>query len=196
MQAIYLDDQMSGWSITSNAFVNCQIGSFVGGGRRNVVTGNYYEKCDTAQHLDNRGMNWEKSSAMCTAPACEPLVTGCQCNPSAAEWMVTVAPAAATWATRFPYLNATGTDKPGLPAYNIVSMNSYCNCGTFIDASATDIEKWGSTAEHNTEVKTCQTQPHTFSADSDIAVGPAAVLEDVPSMVAAREYRRQRAVLG
>ena len=111
VQAIYLDDQMSGWSISNNSFYNCQTGSFIGGGRRNTVRNNYYEKCDTAHHFDNRGMNWEKSSAACTAPPCEPLSGGCQCNPSAATWMVTEAPAASVWASRFPYLKETGTDR-------------------------------------------------------------------------------------
>ena len=44
-----------GWTITGNRFVNCQIGSFIGGGRDNIVRGNRYEHCDTAQHIDNRG---------------------------------------------------------------------------------------------------------------------------------------------
>lgn len=33
VQAIYLDDQMSGWSISNNTFYNCQTGSFIGGGQ-------------------------------------------------------------------------------------------------------------------------------------------------------------------
>lgn len=33
IQAVYLDDQMSGWDIYNNSFVNCTTGTFVGGGK-------------------------------------------------------------------------------------------------------------------------------------------------------------------
>merc|ERR1711994_372178 len=92
VQAIYLDDQMSGWNIINNSFIDCQVGSFIGGGRRNKVINNYYEHCDTAQHIDNRGMNWQKSSCDCSE-VCKPLT--CGCDPGGAEWMVTKSPAAA-----------------------------------------------------------------------------------------------------
>jgi hypothetical protein len=146
---------MSGWSITNNTFLNCQIGSFIGGGRRNTVTGNYYEHCDTAQHLDNRGMNWEKSATDCTT-VCEPLGAGCGCNTGAAEWMLTKAPAAAQWAARFPFLKTIRTDRLGQPAYNTITDNTYCKCGKFIDASKKDSGSWGTKVENNIELKTCK----------------------------------------
>ena len=137
VQAIYLDDQMSGWSITNNTFLNCQIGSFIGGGRRNVITGNYYEKCDTAQHFDNRGMNWQLKSDNCTE-VCEPL-SGCDCNTGAAKWMVTKAAAAKTWSRRWPYLGDIAHDSLALPAHNVLANNTYCNCGQYADASNASI---------------------------------------------------------
>ena len=54
-------EQMSGFEIYNNTFIDCQKGTFVGGGRRNLVYNNYYEDCDDAVHLDNRGLNWMKS---------------------------------------------------------------------------------------------------------------------------------------
>ena len=57
------DMQMSGFEIYNNTFIDCQKGTFVGGGRRNHVYNNYYEDCDDAVHLDARGLNWQK--AMC-----------------------------------------------------------------------------------------------------------------------------------
>ena len=120
VQAIYLDDQMSGWSIFENSFLNCQIGSFIGGGRRNIVRDNYYERCDTAQHLDNRGMNWENSATNCTTIG-KPFSN--TCNTGAAIWMVTESPAAKTWASRFPYLSSIEKDRLCMPAYNNISNN-------------------------------------------------------------------------
>ena len=35
-QAVYLDDQMSGWVVENNSFIDCQIAMFVGGGRSNL----------------------------------------------------------------------------------------------------------------------------------------------------------------
>ena len=55
VQAIYLDDQLSGWTVVNNTFIDCQKGVFVGGGRNTWVAGNRFFNCDTAVHLDNRG---------------------------------------------------------------------------------------------------------------------------------------------
>jgi len=155
VQAIYLDDQMSGWNMTNNRFINCQIGSFIGGGRRNTVKGNYYENCDTAQHLDNRGMTGQTGNTNCT-DVCEPLSLGCTCNTGAAEWMVNKSAAAAEWDFRFPFLKKIRMDRLGQPAYNTITENIYCKCGKFIDASQEDTDSWGTQVEGNIEVKTCQ----------------------------------------
>ena len=56
VQALYLDDEMSGWDVFDNRFINCQAGTFIGGGRDNHFFNNYYENCDLVQHFDNRGM--------------------------------------------------------------------------------------------------------------------------------------------
>ena len=119
------------------------------------MAGNYYEQCDTAQHLDNRGMGGQAGNTNCTL-ICEPLSSGCQCNTGAAEWMVTKASAAAQWDARFPYLKNIPTDRLGQPAYNAITDNTFCKCGQFLDASQKDIDAWGSTAGNNIEVKTCQ----------------------------------------
>eukprot|EP00935_MAST-01C_sp_MAST-1C-sp1_P002107 g2107.t1 len=154
VQAIYLDDQMSGWNISNCTFSNCQVGSFIGGGRRNIVTGNYYEHCDTAQHLDNRGMGWQKGDTQCT-DVCAPLSPGCTCDTGGAEWMATKSTAAAQWAARWPYLTKIRTDRLGQPAYNVISGNTYCKCGKFIDASKQSSDSWGTTVENNAEVGGC-----------------------------------------
>ena len=55
-QAIYFDDQMSDWLVTNNTFVECQVGTFTGGGRRNIITGNTYINVGTVHYLNNQGM--------------------------------------------------------------------------------------------------------------------------------------------
>ena len=60
MQAVYLDDQLSGTIITDNLFENCMTGVVLGGGRDNVVMFNHFVDTDLAVHLDNRGMNWQQ----------------------------------------------------------------------------------------------------------------------------------------
>lgn len=152
VQAIYLDDQMSGWIVERNRFVNCQIGSFIGGGRRNIVRDNYYEQCDTAQHLDNRGMNWENSATNCTSIG-KPFSN--LCNPGAAVWMASESPAASEWASRFPFMLTIGKDRLCMPAYNNISNNRFCNCKQFLDASLNDTESWGTYVSNNSEVYTC-----------------------------------------
>lgn len=62
VQAVYLDDQMSGWVVANNTFVDCQTGILLGGGRQSTLQGNYFQDVDTAVHFDNRGMGWQKSS--------------------------------------------------------------------------------------------------------------------------------------
>ena len=51
VQAIYLDDQMSGWLIEGNTVIDAQMGIMVGGGRDVVVKGNRFIGCDKALHM-------------------------------------------------------------------------------------------------------------------------------------------------
>ena len=53
--------QMSGYLIFNNTFINCEKGSFIGGGRRNRVLNNTYHNCSISVHEDNRGMNWQEA---------------------------------------------------------------------------------------------------------------------------------------
>lgn len=152
VQAIYLDDQMSGWNIINNSFIDCQVGSFIGGGRRNKVINNYYEHCDTAQHIDNRGMHWQKDSCDCSE-ICKPLT--CACDPGGAEWMVTKSPAAAEWSQRFPEMTTIRHDHLCIPVHNEIMNNTYCKCGRFIDASSKDTTSWLTVVKNNVEVTSC-----------------------------------------
>ncbi len=69
VQAVYLDDQLSGTIITDNLFENCMTGVLLGGGRDNLVMFNHFTGNDLAVHLDNRGMNWQQSVPSHNFPA-------------------------------------------------------------------------------------------------------------------------------
>ena len=51
---LYLDDQMSAWTVTDNHFTDCHVCSFIGGGRRNVVANNRFVRCGTVQYFNNQ----------------------------------------------------------------------------------------------------------------------------------------------
>lgn len=55
VQAIYLDDTMSGWLIENNSIFDAQMGIMVGGGRDVIVRHNRFVGCDKAIHIDSRG---------------------------------------------------------------------------------------------------------------------------------------------
>jgi nitrous oxidase accessory protein NosD len=46
---------MSDWLIHDNAFVDCEVGTFTGGGRRNRMVNNSYVGCGTVHYLNNQG---------------------------------------------------------------------------------------------------------------------------------------------
>jgi hypothetical protein len=56
VQALYLDDEMSGWEVYENKFINCQAGTFIGGGRDNSFHDNYCES-NQARNRTNIRMN-------------------------------------------------------------------------------------------------------------------------------------------
>ena len=47
-QAIYMDDEQSGYTIVENTFIDVDVGIFIGGGRAHVVTNNTFKSCGTA----------------------------------------------------------------------------------------------------------------------------------------------------
>ena len=159
LQAVYLDDQMSGWQIYNNSFVNCMTGTFIGGGSYNVIRDNYYEDVDVAQHIDNRGMNWEKGGCNASAPC---VTTGnggsCMCNGGAAYHDLH-GPAGTRWTALYgAEMNAAISDPkcrvPGkgeAPCYSQVVNNSYCRAGKFIDASQSTTDSWNAVVKNNTQ---------------------------------------------
>jgi hypothetical protein len=63
VQAVYLDDQVSGFTVTNNTFANVTRAFHLGGGRSNIFTFNTIRfpsrnSMNTVAHLDNRGEGW------------------------------------------------------------------------------------------------------------------------------------------
>lgn len=57
VMAVYLDDCTSGTTVFGNIFYKAGRGTFVGGGRDNVVENNIYIDCDPAVAVDGRGLD-------------------------------------------------------------------------------------------------------------------------------------------
>jgi len=135
VQAVYLDDQMSGWSIEGNTFINCQTGVVIGGGRRNNVTNNHFTNCTLSVHFDNRGMNWQNSS--------------CAPGGSFEQQLNSVNYKQPPWSTAYPELVNIMQDHPCVPVYNNILNNYYCEGKNFIDATAGQVKDWFSVANDN-----------------------------------------------
>jgi hypothetical protein len=164
-QALYLDDMTSGYEVAGNTFLNCDVGTFVGGGRDNHFHHNHYENCNLAQHIDNRGMTWDSGCNACTiggwtnSSSCA-CTNGTGCAPAVA-WALVNDPASAAFVAAFPevktaVLPAHGGQDICVPVGNRFEDNTYCKCAKYLDVDVSTVEvSWKSVARNNTEVFTC-----------------------------------------
>jgi hypothetical protein len=127
VQALYLDDQCSGWLVTRNIFTDNHVCSFIGGGRRNIISDNQFVRCGTVQYLNDQGITDPSENGIgminCTEVAAPFLTT---CSTGAATWMVSRAPAAGQWRQKWPEMSHIMENYPGIPAYNAIVNNTYC----------------------------------------------------------------------
>eukprot|EP01006_Ploeotia_vitrea_P058130 TRINITY_DN68828_c0_g1_i1.p1 TRINITY_DN68828_c0_g1~~TRINITY_DN68828_c0_g1_i1.p1 ORF type:complete len:356 (+),score=48.16 TRINITY_DN68828_c0_g1_i1:53-1069(+) len=137
INGIYLDDQMSGYTVYNNTFINVQEAILVGGGRHNIVKNNYCQQCHTCVHLDNRGMNWQKTS--CTPP-----------NGVLWKGLDAVHYTKPPYSVAFPVLKSIPTDHPCVPVQNTIESNLYCKCHQFGSYSAKQAKEWYSVSKNNT----------------------------------------------
>ena len=165
VQAVYLDDQISGWRFENNSFVDCEVGLFIGGGRSTVATGNVFTNCSrTAVHLDNRGMNWESMECAGNGTAAYAEVVAVLNGPSGAEWR-------RRWGPEL--LNISGMDHLCVPVYNRITDNVYSDCGRFIDAGDDDLAAWLDVVTRN----------RNASASASVAAAAAAAVAAAASTV-------------
>lgn len=113
VQAIYLDDSTSGYEVTGNSFSNCQIATFVGGGRRNIITDNWYNYSDVSVHVDARGLAW--ANYACQVP-----------SGSLYQGLLSVNFLSPPWSVHFPELVSIPSNWPCAPVFNRISGNSWC----------------------------------------------------------------------
>jgi hypothetical protein len=162
-QGLYLDDQASAWLIEGNTFIDCQVGSFIGGGRENRIIGNRFIRCGTVQYLNDQGRGFDSGTVQCDTVAA-PLTT--DCSTGAAEWMTSASAAAATWAARWPQMTTLRNTSShlGWPAAGAIINNSYCvgsaTPGEFISSNVPeevreDLSKWYITATGNVQTFDC-----------------------------------------
>ena len=63
LNAVYLDDELSGQTISNNTFRNVYNGMMLGGGRDNMIAGNRFEQMgNLGITFDARGLGWQASS--------------------------------------------------------------------------------------------------------------------------------------
>lgn len=158
VQAVYLDDQMSGWQILNNTYEDCHVANFIGGGRDVIVTGNNFVRCGTIQYLNNQGMTFDKDAAVCSEVGPPGFGDGeTQCSTGAAKWMASSSPAAEDFARIWPEMTDIANDHPGWPAYSKISENTYCQCPEFISSNVSpqDLDDWLMDVSDNTEKYDC-----------------------------------------
>merc|ERR1712087_103600 len=113
IEAVYLDDQMSGWAVYGNEFRNCEGAMLIGGGRRNELRRNYCEDVDWCVHIDNRGMQWQTQP--CTPP-----------NGDLWKGLYAVDYQQPPWATAYPEMTDIADEQPCDPYADVVSGNEWC----------------------------------------------------------------------
>ena len=173
VQAVYLDDQQSGWTVTQNLFTDCTVCSFIGGGRRNVISENRFVRCGTLQYLNDQGLTDPSLNGIQMINCSDvqpPFSTGC--STGAATWMTTKSPAAAAWLQQWPEMAHIRSDLPGSPAHSMLIDNVFCRnksaavheiISSNVDPSCPDagagcvavLTQWGFGLRNNTETFDC-----------------------------------------
>lgn len=145
VQAIYLDDQLSGQSVVNNTIIDSHTGLLLGGGRDNYVHGNVFKNLSSglAMTFDNRGMNWQESSCAYNATYTGLLV----------QQLYSVNYQQPPYSTAFPELPGLLQNHPCVPVNNTISSNQWCQCSQgFIDRTANVTESWFSTVVDNVQI--------------------------------------------
>jgi len=139
VQAIYLDDELSGTILLNNTCFNSDTCYFVGGGRDTVVSGNTCNNVSTCVHIDNRGMNWQSDFCSYNSTYTGELV----------EELYRVNYLHPPYSTAFPTIVDSLTFRPCVPVNVTVTGNVYCDTRSFI--STNEWVSWNDTVQGNVE---------------------------------------------
>ena len=131
--AVYLDDEVSGYTMTNNYFEDVSRALLLGGGRDNLFGGNIINgtTSNPAISFDNRGMGWSKGT----------------CNGEMSnQFLARVPYTGPLWTAAFPSLARLLQDEPCQAKHNAIINNRYCNLARgFIDQSNDTVASWDST---------------------------------------------------
>jgi len=130
VQAIYLDDQMSGYIIMNNIVEDSDTGILLGGGRDNRIVSNRFINTDLPISFDSRGLSWD-------AARCQ---TGGEFQIELDKFGYNHMP----WVERYPSLKRTFQDSPCTPVHNVIEDFRYCgllNASTWIETNGTSVER-------------------------------------------------------
>lgn len=142
VQALYLDDQFSGAAVVNNSFADAQAGILVGGGRENTVSGNTFVAVDIPVSYDNRGMTWQ--AGYCAWNASYTGLLPAQ--------LFAVNYAQAPYATAFPTLPGTLSNRLCVPVGNAFTGNRFCNSTSangFLNIPQSAAAGWGDVFSDN-----------------------------------------------
>lgn len=111
VNAVYLDDLMSGWTIVGNNFTNVSFALQLGGGRENLFLNNTVDLTDRCGiSFDDRGLGWDAA--------------GCKPGGINYGFLSRVPYQSAAWAARYgPYLANMTTDSLCTPKYNRIEVS-------------------------------------------------------------------------
>jgi len=112
VQAIYLDDQMSGYDVINNTVLDSDTAILLGGGRHNKLIGNKSIRTQLPLSFDARGLTWDAAS-------CKP---GNEFEAELASYDYMKPP----WSSRYPELAGIFEDRPCTPTHNVVSDMVFC----------------------------------------------------------------------
>ena len=118
VMGVYLDDFTSGVTVHGNMFSNAGRCVFMGGGRRNTVTANFFEGCTPAIFLDARGKVRNTEYFDGTLTVLE-------------DRLAAVDASHPPYTDRYPELIDLYDDDPAMPKYNIIRSN-VVRGGTFL----------------------------------------------------------------
>ncbi len=110
VSAVYLDDCASGTLVEANVFHRARRSVFIGGGRDNIVRGNFFYESDPAVQVDARGLTWATKWFDGTDPI---LFNRLNAVPYQEP----------PWSERYPELVNILNDEPAVPKGNVIEGN-------------------------------------------------------------------------
>ena len=114
VNAIYLDDFMSGYYFNNITIKDTDMGIVVGGGRDNIIQNFTFINVDYPIHFDKRGMNWGHKG--CKVP-----------NGILPNELVQYPYKSGIWSRRYPELVHLLDDRPCTPVNNHISNIKFCH---------------------------------------------------------------------